>query len=77
MWFKGYNWDELLNKKVKSPFIPPKEDNFDAKYTNADWKDNNEDQVRQNSMLLRRNSVQALFNGYYHDDNIAAKNSNK
>ena len=26
-------------------------------------------------MLLRRNSVQALFNGYYHDDNIAALNS--
>ena len=23
-------------------------------------------------MLLRRNSVQNLFNGYYHDDNIAA-----
>lgn len=23
-------------------------------------------------MLLRRNSVQALFNGYYHDDNLAA-----
>jgi hypothetical protein len=26
-------------------------------------------------MLLRRNSVQALFNGYYHDDNIAALNA--
>ena len=26
-------------------------------------------------MLLRRNSVQALFNGYYHDDNIAAINA--
>jgi hypothetical protein len=23
-------------------------------------------------MLLRRNSVQALFNGYYHDDSLAA-----
>ena len=31
--------------------------------------------MRQNSMLLRRNSVQALFNGYYHDDNIAAINA--
>jgi hypothetical protein len=26
-------------------------------------------------MILRRNSVQALFNGYYHDDNIAAINA--
>ncbi len=25
-------------------------------------------------MLLRRNSVQALFNGYYHDEKIAAVN---
>jgi hypothetical protein len=55
--------------------MPPNEDNFDAKYTNSDWKDNNEEQMRQNSLLLRRNSVQALFNGYYHDDNIAAINA--
>lgn len=31
--------------------------------------------MRQNSLLLRRNSVQALFNGYYHDDTIAADTS--
>jgi protein kinase A len=72
VWFKTYDWDSLLNKKFKSPFIPPKEDNFDAKYTNSEWKDNNTEQMRQNSMILRRNSVQALFNGYYHDDNLAA-----
>jgi serine/threonine protein kinase len=46
VWFKGYNWDDLLGRKFKSPFIPPKEDNFDAKYTNADWKDNSEEQTR-------------------------------
>lgn len=33
--------------------------------------------MRQNSLLLRRNSVQGLFNGYYHDDNIAASTGNK
>ena len=31
-----------MEKKLMSPFIPPKEDNFDAKYTNSEWKDNNE-----------------------------------
>ena len=72
VWFKDYKWDDLQHRRLKSPFIPPKEDNFDAKYTNSDWKDNNTEQMRQNSMLLRRNSVQALFNGYYHDDNLAA-----
>ena len=72
VWFRDYKWDDLLGKRVKSPFVPPKEDNFDAKYTNSDWKDNNEEQMRQNSLLLRRNSVQALFNGYYHDEKIQA-----
>jgi len=72
VWFRDYKWDELLGRRVKSPFVPPKEDNFDAKYTNSDWKDNNEEQMRQNSLLLRRNSVQALFNGYYHDEKIQA-----
>lgn len=69
-WFKDYDWDALMAKSFPSPFIPPKEDNFDAKYTNSDWKDNNSEQMRQNSVLLRRNSVQALFNGYYHDEAI-------
>jgi len=27
------------------PFIPPKEDNFDAKYTNSEWKDANTEQM--------------------------------
>jgi protein kinase A len=33
VWFKNYPWDDLLNKKITSPFIPPKADNFDEKYT--------------------------------------------
>jgi Protein kinase domain len=49
---------------------------WDAKYTNSEWKDNNEEQMRQNSLLLRRASVQALFNGYYHDDKIQATQKN-
>jgi hypothetical protein len=43
VWFKGYNWDDLYARKIPSPFMPPNEDNFDAKYTNSDWKDNNEE----------------------------------
>ena len=47
-WFKGFPWEELLKKKLVAPFIPPKEDNFDAKYTNSDWKDANTEQMQQN-----------------------------
>jgi hypothetical protein len=74
-WFKDFDWKALETKIPVSPFIPPNEDNFDAKYTNADWKDNNSEAMRQHSMMLKRGSVQALFQGYYHDDNLAAINN--
>ena len=73
-WFKSYNWQQLESKLIKPPFVPPPGDNFDAKYTNSDWKDNNTETMRQQSQMLRRASVQALFNGYYHDENLAAIN---
>ena len=44
-WLRHFPLDELLNCKIKSPFIPPNEDNFDANYTNSDWKDNNSEQI--------------------------------
>lgn len=72
VWFKDFDWKGLLDKKIQAPFIPPKEDNFDAAYTNADWKDANDENMKQNTAILRRNSVQALFNGYYHDDVIGS-----
>lgn len=31
--------------------------------------------MRQHSVMLKRGSVQALFQGYYHDDNLAAINN--
>ena len=31
-WFKNINWEELLNKKMKSPFVPKDGDNFDKRY---------------------------------------------
>lgn len=73
-WFKDYPFDDLLNGAIPSPFIPPNEDNFDHKYANDNWKDENTEQMKENALLLRRPSVQALFNGYYHDDSLAAMN---
>ena len=31
-WFKNINWEELLNKNMKSPFVPKDGDNFDKRY---------------------------------------------
>ncbi len=58
-----------MDMKIEAPFVPPgQEDNFDLKHVNNnDWKD--ADVVKENQMLLRRNSVQALYKGYYYDKN--------
>lgn len=40
-WLRDFAWDDLLHMRTKSPFNPPNEDNFDANYTNGEWKDQN------------------------------------
>jgi len=70
VWLKDFNWQALLEKKLPAPYLPEQtEDNFDAKQANgADpWKEENAELLRQNSLLLRRNSIQNLFSGYYYD----------
>jgi hypothetical protein len=46
-WFNDFPWDDLLKKKLLAPFIPPlNADNFDAKYTNSEWKDANSETMQ-------------------------------
>ena len=57
---------------MPAPFIPPlNEENFDAKYTNSEWKDANSEQMLQHQAKLKRPSIQKLFEGYYHDHTLA------
>ncbi len=28
-WLRDFPWQDLFDRKVKPPFVPPKEDNFD------------------------------------------------
>ncbi len=66
-WLKDFPWEQLYDKKLSSPYVPASNvDNFDLKHVNnTDWKD--ADIVKENQILLRRNSVQAAFKGYYYD----------
>jgi hypothetical protein len=34
VWMRDFPWDDLLDQRIKAPFIPPREDNFDENYTN-------------------------------------------
>lgn len=71
-WFADFDWEALREKRMPAPFLPPKnEDNFDAKYTNSEWKDANSEQMLQHQAKLKRPSIQKLFEGYYHDQTLA------
>jgi serine/threonine protein kinase len=75
-WIKNYPWQKLLNKEIDPPFLPnQKEDNFDYKQQITN-EPTNPDVAKQNALLLRRNSVQSLFNGYHYDAAQAAQNQN-
>ena len=57
-WFIGFDWQALMEKRMKAPFLPPaEEDNFDAKYTNSEWKDANTEQMKVHEAKLKRPSI--------------------
>eukprot|EP00356_Strombidium_inclinatum_P007028 CAMPEP_0170509674 /NCGR_PEP_ID=MMETSP0208-20121228/65342_1 /TAXON_ID=197538 /ORGANISM="Strombidium inclinatum, Strain S3" /LENGTH=89 /DNA_ID=CAMNT_0010793055 /DNA_START=1334 /DNA_END=1603 /DNA_ORIENTATION=- len=66
-WLRDFNWSDLSEKRIRAPFIPPLEDNFDQKNINEEWKDLEDPEFKENMGNLRRGSVQTLFNGYYYD----------
>ena len=71
-WFRGFDWESLKEKRMRAPFVPPlAEDNFDAKYTNSEWKDANSEAMLAHQAKLKRPSIQKLFEGYYHDETLA------
>lgn len=75
VWFKNFDWDSLNKRTMKSPFVPPEGDNFDFKYANDKWKDEQSDEMKKQAELVRQSSVQALFNGYYYA-NVASMSNN-
>jgi len=71
-WLKDYPWDKLYNKEIESPFVPNEEEvELKQSTTNNNWDDENSEVLKQNAILLRRNSVQSLFNGYNYDLSMA------
>ena len=75
-WFDNYPWDKLDNKQLLAPFIPDQVDNFDVKVTNDAWKDEETDKMKESAILLRRDTVQDLFKGYYYDQSFEGFNFN-
>ena len=62
-WFNEFNWEELFNKKINSPFIPIKGDNFDKKYCGSDDKIGN-DTFERYQMYKESTEYSNLFINY-------------
>ncbi|KAL4439114.1 hypothetical protein ABPG74_008889 [Tetrahymena malaccensis] len=76
-WLKDFPWQKLENRELESPFLPKSEDNFDAKQMEPrDKQDTNPELIQQNLLLLRRNSVQELFQGYEYEKEIQQNSNN-
>jgi len=65
-WLKNFDWDRLISKQMDPPFLP-NEDGLELRHNNTNFDDENSEIMKQNAILLRRNSIQGLFNGYNYD----------
>ena len=67
-WLKDFDWESLNEYKIDSPFKPPKDENYDKKNSESEWKDINEDSLQHCIELLQKESVQELFANYEYDE---------
>ena len=63
IWFKNFPWNDLYNKKLISPFIPPSEDNFDYKYCNNVEKQGLKTKERYAEIIIS-DDYKSIFNNY-------------
>lgn len=57
-WLRNFNWDALYERRLRAPFVPPAEDNFDENNINEKWKDIDDPEFKEHTGSLRNSSVQ-------------------
>ena len=73
-WFDNFNWNDLSNKKMESPFIPPETDNYDKKYCNSVEQEDAATKERYEKIIKGKLNENAFINFTYYP---LADNSNK
>ena len=66
-WFKSINWEEIEEQKAIAPFIPKQNtDNFSNNQVNGvdRWLEDNQQLMKDNKSLLRKDHIQEQFKGY-------------
>ena len=64
-WFCNFNWKDLYLKKIESPFIPMKGDNFDYKYCNAIEKQGVKTMERYAEIVMKED-YKWVFKDYFY-----------
>ena len=79
-WFKEFIWDELFNKKMKAPFLPKSERNYDKKFCN-EIERISEETMERYQQYINDKKYSYLFRGYTYfnteDYNDIFSNENK
>ncbi len=70
---KDTNWKELLDKTIVPPYIPKTKKALRVKPLTTTEEEKKLKEKEEEDMLLRRHSVQKLFNGYHYDIEIENK----
>lgn len=67
-WFKDIDWSKMAGKRYPSPFMPNLDDrNYDT-VSVSEYDDEMVHKMAENELLLRRKSVQELFEGYEYEE---------
>lgn len=70
---KGTNWKDLLNKTLIPPFVPKPKKAMRVKPLTTTEEEKMQKEKEEEKVLLRRHSVQKLFNGYHYDIELEYK----
>ena len=75
-WFKYYPWKDLYLQRLKSPFIPESEDNFDVSYCN------NEDPLGEETIekyikIISSSKYKKLFNNFHYFCRVENENDSQ
>lgn len=70
---KETNWKDLLDKKLLPPFIPKSKKPMKVKPLTTTEEEKVLKEKEEEKILLRRHSVQKLFNGYHYDIELEYK----
>lgn len=70
-WFEDINWDNLMNMKVKAPFVPEK----GKTYLNKPNKKQGKKYTNNIKEHIERIEMNEMFRGYYYDYNICVNDT--